>query len=166
MIVNPYAEAVSVWIRLRRLAYRMAHTALRGYWFVRRPRVEGVKCVVTTGDQVLLVRHTYGPRNWDLPGGTVKRREDPLATARREMREELGIDVDDWVSLGQVLSHDYHRRDAMHCYRTELRDRPLTFDQGEIAAAGWFDRGGLPSGLSPHVRAILGRVDEHDVRHR
>jgi 8-oxo-dGTP diphosphatase len=145
---------------VRRLGYRFAHTALRGYWFVRRPRVEGVKCVLTTGRQVLMVRHTYGRREWDLPGGAVKRREDPLITARREMREELGIEIDDWRPLGQVFASDYHREDAMHCFQADLADPQLRFDRGEIAAAGWFDRDRLPAELNPHVRDILARVDE------
>jgi 8-oxo-dGTP pyrophosphatase MutT (NUDIX family) len=161
MIVNPYAGAVSLQLRLRRIAYRGVHTVLRGYWFVRRPRVEGVKCVLTAGDQVLLVRHTYGHREWDLPGGAAKRSEDPLATARREMREELGIDVDDWKPLGQVFGTDYHRVDAMHCFHADLRHAELTFDRGEIAAAGWFDRRRLPAELSPRVPEILARVDGH-----
>ena len=41
---------------------------------------------------MLLVRHTYGPRAWDLPGGAIKRGEPPIDAARREMDEELGLD--------------------------------------------------------------------------
>ena len=58
-------------IRVRRLAYRIAAQLLR----VLRPLVPidwgGVKCVLTDGYRVLLVRHTYGSRLWDLPGGAV-----------------------------------------------------------------------------------------------
>ena len=146
-------------LAMRRLAYRTAHAALRAYWFVRRPRVEGVKCVLTTSAQVLLVRHTYGNRAWDLPGGAIKRDERPLTTARREMREELGVDIEDWRSLGQVFANDYHRQDVMNCFSAELTRPELAFDRGEIAAAGWFARDRLPAELSPHVREILARVD-------
>jgi 8-oxo-dGTP pyrophosphatase MutT (NUDIX family) len=118
--------------------------------------------VLTVGEQVLFVRHTYGPRGWDLPGGTVKRGEEPLTTARREMQEELGLDADDWVPLGAVYANDYHRHDVMHCFYAELGDRAVTIDRGEIAAAGWFDRRTLPPQLSRHVREILARVDGRD----
>ncbi|MBV9416653.1 MAG: NUDIX domain-containing protein, partial [Solirubrobacterales bacterium] len=50
--------------------------------------------------EVLLVRHTYGRRSWDLPGGTVRRRELPVDAARREMQEELGCRIEDWVDFG------------------------------------------------------------------
>jgi 8-oxo-dGTP pyrophosphatase MutT (NUDIX family) len=152
---------VTVPIGLRRLAYRGAHTALRAYWFVRRPRVEGVKCVLTSGQQVLLVRHTYGRRDWDLPGGAVKRGEPPLSAAQREMHEELGIDIGDWVSLGPVLASAYHRRDRMHCFQAELDDEDLTVDRGELAAVKWFERAELPPDLNGNVPQILARVGGH-----
>ena len=43
--------------------------------------------------RVLLVRHTYGPRNWELPGGGAEDGEDPSSTARRELSEETGLDL-------------------------------------------------------------------------
>jgi 8-oxo-dGTP diphosphatase len=53
----------------------------------------GAACALFDGDQVLLVRHTYGRLNWELPGGVSLPGEDPAATARRELREETGLDL-------------------------------------------------------------------------
>lgn len=41
--------------------------------------------------RVLLVEPSYKP-NWEIPGGAVEAEEAPWATARRELREELGLD--------------------------------------------------------------------------
>lgn len=43
--------------------------------------------------RVLLVRHSYGHRSWELPGGGRKRRESVGAAVRREVHEEVGVDL-------------------------------------------------------------------------
>jgi 8-oxo-dGTP diphosphatase len=54
--------------------------------------------------RILLVDPRYKP-DWDLPGGMAEANESPLDAAKREVREELGIEYDggrllvvDWVS--------------------------------------------------------------------
>src|SRR5437763_5090787 len=113
---TPYPDRMQLPVPVKRLGYRVAYAGLRTYWFVRRPKLSGVKCVLTDGDEVLLVRHTYGPRAWDLPGGAIKRGEAPLHAASREMNEELGVSIDDWRALGAVRVIVDHRRDLVHCF--------------------------------------------------
>jgi 8-oxo-dGTP pyrophosphatase MutT (NUDIX family) len=146
---------VKVPIGVCRVAYRCAYQGLRVYWFVRRPDVQGVKCVLTNGECVLLVRHTYGHREWDLPGGSVRRREPPDDTARREMQEELGVAVDRFTHLGDIRARIDHRRDTMHLYHAELGDHPITLDRCELAEFAWFERRTLPSELGRFVNRIL-----------
>ncbi|MFF3669849.1 NUDIX domain-containing protein [Microtetraspora malaysiensis] len=54
--------------------------------------------------RILLVDPKYKP-DWDLPGGMAEANEAPAAAARREIKEELGLDIEigrllvvDWVS--------------------------------------------------------------------
>jgi len=50
-------------------------------------------CLLTDGaGNVLLVKPTYKPP-WEVPGGVVEQAESPLAACRREIREELGLDI-------------------------------------------------------------------------
>ncbi len=143
---------------VRRLAYRAAYLGLRLIWLVRRPVKVGVKCLLVNDGRVLLVRHTYGDRSWDLPGGALKRREQPLNAARREMREELGIESVSWTSLGAVQGTVHHRRDTIHCYGAELAAPSVTPDLGELAAVQWFSRTELPSDVGPYVAPIVARA--------
>jgi ADP-ribose pyrophosphatase len=54
--------------------------------------------------------YKHGPRRvcLNLPAGYVEQGEEPLAAARRELREETGYVAEDWVSLG-AFSNDGNR---------------------------------------------------------
>ncbi len=49
--------------------------------------------IVDVDGRVLLVKHTYGRLNWELPGGGAEANESPVETALREVREETGLAV-------------------------------------------------------------------------
>ena len=59
-----------------------------------RPWV-GIGCVVLRGEDVLLVRRARPPLqgSWTIPGGAQSVGETMEETARRELREEAGIEV-------------------------------------------------------------------------
>jgi 8-oxo-dGTP pyrophosphatase MutT (NUDIX family) len=160
---SPYIAFMQLPVALRRLAYRTAYLGLQVVWTVRPPSKRGVKCVLTDRDQVLLVRHTYGHRKWDLPGGSPKRHEPPLSAARREMREELALDIADFTELGELPGNRGGRRAAVHCYQAEIGAPVITIDRGELAAAGWFLRSQLPPDLGPYVRPIVSRAAAHQA---
>ena len=63
------------------------------------------------GAVLITERLCDGPYNglWEFPGGKVRTGESPAAALRRELREELGIDVDA-VEPFMNLSHDYPDR--------------------------------------------------------
>jgi 8-oxo-dGTP diphosphatase len=145
-------------LRVRRAAIRAAYAGLRTYWFVARPRIVGVKCVLIHGGEVLLVRHTYGRPGWDLPGGTVRRRELPREAARREMHEELGRDIEDWTALGELFVNTNHHDDNLHLFQARVEDRALELNLTELAEAAWFHPDALPADLARYVRPILRRV--------
>ena len=139
--------------RVRAAGYRLALLLLRRWWFFRRPRSSGVRCIVRHGGTILLVRHSYGDRRWMLPGGRVRRGEDPIVTARREMRQELDIRCHQWKVAGCVPARASYRR---HSPQEGFRRHSTFYLQGDVATAaahprpgelsdaGWFEIGSLP----------------------
>ena len=59
----------------------------------RRLHLGAGAVIFDDADRVLLVRHSYGRRNWDLPGGGRHRTESLEQAVRREVREEIGVEV-------------------------------------------------------------------------
>jgi 8-oxo-dGTP pyrophosphatase MutT (NUDIX family) len=147
-------------VPVRRLGYRSAYCALRVYWFLLRPSSRGVKCVLTHGEYVLLVRHTYGPDSWELPGGGARRGEDPVATARREMGEELGLSIEDWTRQGETVVDVGHHRDRVQFFTAEVDSPELDINLAELSEARWFSRNQLPPDLGRYARAIIASLPE------
>ena len=66
--------------------------------------------IVLERGRVLLTQRKAGTHlagAWELPGGKVEPGEDPRAALRRELREELGIDV----VVGDIFDVTFHRYD-------------------------------------------------------
>jgi 8-oxo-dGTP pyrophosphatase MutT (NUDIX family) len=59
-------------------------------------------------DRVLFIRHPDAPDSWGLPGGGVEPGETLAETARREVREETGVEVrvtDAWKARHRAIVH-------------------------------------------------------------
>jgi ADP-ribose pyrophosphatase YjhB (NUDIX family) len=135
-----------------RWLYRLAYRILQAW--PGEPR-DGVKCLLLHGEEVLLVRHTYGPDVWQLPGGGAHRGELPQSVAAREMEEELGVKGLQWRELPTGEDRMAAVSGSSVCLWAELLDPVVRPDPVEIAEAHWFPREGLPAGQAREVRFLL-----------
>jgi len=107
--------------------------------------------------KVLLVKRAIEPYNgfWVLPGGHVERHETVEDALRREMREELGIDVEIIDMIGVFSDPDRDPRQtisiAFLC-RPKSKDIKLNFEASEHK---WFDVNSLPSKIGFDHAKIL-----------
>ena len=145
---------------------RLIYAALRqvyrvGFWvlwaraLVVHPHARGVKGLITNDGAVLFVRHTYGPREWELPGGGQHRHELPREALIRELREELGIEVSDPVELGTFHGPRQYSGNVVVYFGVELADREIRIDRVEIAEASWCDPAAPPLPLGWYAREVL-----------
>ena len=88
--LSPGEAARRVAEAVRRGAGALRHRADPGT--DRRRRWPPGVLLFDDADRVLLVDPTYKP-GWEFPGGVVERGEAPSRAARREVAEELGIDL-------------------------------------------------------------------------
>ena len=119
--MNPRRVLYRMWPRLphwcRRLALRLA-----------LPRHSLGVCAVIQDQRgrVLLAHHTYRPSPWGLPGGFVRRREQPHHALARELTEELGTDA----RIGPLLYAELHEPSSHLTlyFSATLLDVPRTDD--------------------------------------
>ena len=141
------------------LGYRRLPTRVRR-WIVRgiAPTYSvGAICLVERADgRVLLVRQVYRD-GWGLPGGLLRRREDPGDGARREVMEEVGLAIDLVGAPAVVVAPGPQRIDVI--YRARPTD-PVAAEgarsrTAEITDVGWFDPESLPDLQHETAEALM-----------
>ena len=140
---------------LHRIALRIAYQLRRRWRMIRKVPLVGVAMIVRNDrGQVLLVRHSYGPPMWSLPGGGAKRGEEPIAVAVRELQEELnciGTQPKLVGSFEEVLSGSPH---TAHLVELTVNG-PITPDRREVNEAVFFEPDALPHDINPHAEERL-----------
>lgn len=117
--------------------------------------------LVVHESRLLLVRRAAEPWKglWDVPGGFCDPGEHPLHTARREIAEEVGIDVVITGILGMWLDRYGEAKRTLNIYYHARPRGPFetTVDSNEIVEVGWFLPSELPDALAfpGHVPAAL-----------
>ncbi len=141
--------------RLHRALLPIAHRVRHNWRRWRKTPIAGVSVVITNlGGDVLLLKHSYGPKVWGLPGGGLGRGEDPAAAAQREVREELGLTlsrIDAVAVIEEVISGAPH---TAYLFSAVCNQQPKP-DRREITEARFFPSHSLPEPLGRITRARI-----------
>ena len=133
-------EGSLVTLRVERFRYPDGEEVSRE--IVRHPGAVGI--VACDDDHVWLVRQPReavgDPDSLELPAGKLEEGEEPLATARRELAEEIGKAAETWELLHSFYSSVGYCDEIVHVFlATGLRDveQPEVDEDERIDIVAW-----------------------------
>jgi len=91
---------------------------------------------VSSDGRILFIRqyrHAIGKELLELPAGTLDPGEEPLACARREIREETGYAAENLIKVGEFFLAPGYSTEYMYVFlATGLHQDPLQGDEDEF----------------------------------
>lgn len=125
----------------------------------QRPKV-GIAIIITQDDQVLLMKRkgAHGHGSWSTPGGHLEFGESPEECARREAKEEVGIDVVD--IRFRAVTNDLFDEQGKHYLTVWMEgrsnsDTPVIAAAEEVQEIGWYGWNTLPAPLFLPLENLL-----------
>ena len=115
--------------------------------------VTAAAIVVDAQGRVLLLKHRFRPgTGWGIPGGFIEAGEQPDEAVRRELREEVGLEL---AAVEVVTTRAFKKpRQIEIVFRCHPRGDALP-QSIEIRRASWFSIDSLPEGLPVDQRNLL-----------
>ncbi|MGD8543480.1 MAG: NUDIX hydrolase [Desulfobacteraceae bacterium] len=123
------------------------------------PRV-GVGVILIRGGRVLLGkrRNAHGAGSWQFPGGHLEFGETIAACARREVREETGLQLGP-VQLGpytnDVFTAEGRHYVTLFAIALAPQGEPEVLEPGKCVCWQWFEWSRLPDPLFLPIRNLL-----------
>lgn len=128
-----------------------------------RKRIEVAAAIIIDNKKVFATQRGYGEfkDGWEFPGGKIEQGETPGQALRREIKEELDIEIE----VGELLDtveYDYPNFHlTMHCFLCTIKSGKLILKEHE--AVRWLTRELLDSvdwlpadkGLIEQIKNIL-----------
>ena len=123
----------------------------------RRPGV-GVAVVVERGGPILLARRRHhGGGSWSVPGGYLDLGEDLIEAARREVREETGLEIDEvrFMAVANDRFADGKHNVTIWFVAGRVQGEPEVAAPDELTEVAWFAWDALPEPLYASTRSFL-----------
>lgn len=141
----------SLWRRLPRRGRRASVLLTQSRFTVTVGAV-----ILDPQNRVLLLEHRFRPGNgWGVPGGFINPEEQPEDAIRRELREEIGLEVAHLEIAFINTLQQYNQVEIIFRATPGNEAQPRSF---EICQAAWFELNALPDGLINYERKTIQRA--------
>ena len=133
--------------RMRRWSMRLTHA---------RFTVTAGGLIFNDAGEILLLKHRFrAGSGWGLPGGFIEAGEQPIDALRRELCEEIGLELKDIEIFGVRSFKKPRQVEVLFRCRANASVAPRTM---EVERAEWFSLQSLPDGLPRDQRLIVERA--------
>ena len=109
--------------------------------------------LLTRGNKVLLARRSIKPKlnYWDVPGGFLEEGEDPISGLRREIREELNLEIKNIKLLGIYIDEYWtaglKEKTLNIYYLAQIKSGKIRCAD-DVAEVKWFEKNKTPKKMA------------------
>ena len=119
-----------------------------------------VSAIILKDNKILFTKRAIEPLKgeWDLPGGFLELDETAEAGLKREMKEELSVDIKIGDYIGSFVDRYAGMEWTINCYYFAkiIKGRPKPAD--DVAGIDWFDLKKTPKLAFEHGEAVIKKV--------
>jgi len=135
-----------------------------GFDFFLNPKPACVAIIFNKQNKLLITQRAMNPLKgyWDLPSGFVKKGENAEEALKRELKEELGIEISIKKYFWSVIG-DYPYKGVTYmpldfCFFCTFKGNPSPKD--DVSDFGYFSIEELPKKIAPHHKKIIEKLIE------